>query len=474
MLTIPEVNLYKLMHRILRSAVIGLLFITSFSLNACQSDEIIFDTIQPTTEKDPVQFGVPFDNVPLTKDIAMYEVNIFGFSAGQDLQGVTQRLDDIQALGVNVVWLMPIHPIGVERGIGSPYAISDFEKVNPSFGTLEDLRELVQGAHDRGMAVILDWVGNHTSWDNVWMKNSDWYTKDATGTIVSPETWTDVADLNYDNQDMREAMLKAMKYWVLEANVDGFRCDYAGGVPTDFWKTAITELRSIPNRDIIMFAESTKKELYSAGFDLTFGWDFYGELKRVFRDGTDVRGLYPVNLSDNNSTPDQTDILRFTTNHDDTAWDDTPIALFDGLRGSMAAFVVTAYMGGVPLIYSGQEVGVTEKLPFFSSNQTIIDWSRNPQLASEYASLVNFRLFSDAIKRGGIESFGNDPDVLMFKRNYEDQEVLVIVNTRNGQKEVSVPTELVNSEWQNAMENVSYPIGQTIELPAYGYLILSN
>src|SRR5690606_14388545 len=127
------------------------------------------------------------------------------------------------------------------------------------------------------------------------MNNTDWYTKDATGAIVSPETWTDVADLNYDNQDMREAMLKAMKYWVLEANVDGFRCDYAGGVPTDFWKTAITELRSISNRDIIMFAESTKKELYTAGFDLTFGWDFYGALKKVYHDDTDVRGLYPVN-----------------------------------------------------------------------------------------------------------------------------------------------------------------------------------
>src|SRR5690606_1879342 len=143
---------------------------------------------------------------------------------------------------------------------------------------------------------------------------------------------------------------------------------------------------------------------------------------------------------------DQTDILRFTTNHDDTAWDDTPIALFDGLRGSMAAFVITAYMGGVPLIYSGQEVGVTEKLPFFSSNQTIIDWSRNPELAAEYASLIKFRLSSDAIKRGGIQSLGDDPDVLMFKRNYEDQEVLVIVNARDEQKEVSVPAELVNSE----------------------------
>ena len=471
---IPKVNHFPSMNQALRSFLMALLFISSFSLNACQSDEIIFDTIPPVSAKDPVQFGVPFDKVPLPKDIAMYEVNIFGFSDSQDLQGVTERLDEIQALGVNVVWLMPIHPIGVERGIGSPYAISDFEKVNPSFGTLDNLRELVQGAHDRDMAVIMDWVGNHTSWDNVWMRNTDWYTKDASGAIVSPETWTDVADLNYDNQDMREAMLKAMKYWVLEANVDGFRCDYAGGVPTDFWKTAITELRNIPNRDIIMFAESTKKELYSAGFDLTFGWDFYGALKRVYHDGTDVRGLFPVNLADINSTPGQTDILRFTTNHDDTAWDDTPIALFDGIRGSMAAFVITAYMGGVPLVYSGQEVGVTEKLPFFSSNQTIIDWSRNPQMAAEYSSLIKFRLSSDAVKRGGIQSIGDDPDVLMFKRNYEDQEVLVVVNVRNEQKRVSIPTELVNTEWQNVMESVPYQVGQSIELPAYGYLILTN
>ena len=458
----------------IRTTTLLFFYITSLSLSACQADEIIFDTIPPSAEQEPLQYGIPFDKVPLTKDIAMYEVNIFGFSASQDLQGVTERLDEIQELGVNVVWLMPIHPIGVERGIGSPYAVRDFEEVNPAFGTLENLRELVQEAHDRDMAVILDWVGNHTSWDNVWMRNTDWYTKDASGNIVSPETWTDVADLNYDNQDMREAMLKAMKYWVLEANVDGFRCDYAGGVPTDFWKTAITELRSIPNRDIIMFAESTKKELYSAGFDLTFGWDFYGALKKVYEDGTDVRGLYPVNLADNNSTPDQTDILRFTTNHDDTAWDDTPIAIFDGLRGSMAAFVITSYMGGVPLIYSGQEVGNTEKLPFFSSNQTIIDWSKNQELEAEYSELVKFRASSDAIKRGSIESFDAGADVLLFKRSYQDEEVLVIVNTRDQQKQISIPASLTNTKWQNVMKNEELDIDQTLEIPSFSYLILQK
>src|SRR5690606_16539738 len=285
-------------------------------------------------------------------------------------------------------------------------------------------------------------------------------------------TWTDVADLNYDNQDMREAMLKAMKYWVLEANVDGFRCDYAGGVPTDFWKTAITELRSIPNRDIIMFAESTKKELYSAGFDLTFGWDFYGALKKVYEDGTDVRGLYPVNLADNNYSPDQTDILRFTTNHDDTAWDDTPIVIFDGLRVSIAAFVISSSLFFVRLIYSDQEVDNTEKLPFFSSNQTIIDWSKNQELEAEYSELVKFRASSDAIKRGSIESFDAGADVLLFKRSYQDEEVLVIVNTRDQQKQISIPASLTNTKWQNVMKNEELDIDQTLEIPSFSYLIL--
>lgn len=459
---------------VLRFTIIFLLFISSFSLSACQADEIIFDTIPPTAEKDPVQYGVPFDKVPLTKDIAMYEVNIFGFSASQDLKGVQDRLDEIRELGVNVVWLMPIHPIGIEKGIGSPYSISDYGKVNPSFGTLADLRNLVDAAHERDMAVILDWVGNHTSWDNVWMKNTDWYTKDASGNILSPETWTDVADLNFDNQDMRKAMIRAMKYWVLEANVDGFRCDYAGGVPTDFWKSAITELRNIPGRDIIMFAEATKKELYTAGFDLTFGWDFYNALKKVYHDNTTASALYTVNLADNNSTPGQTDIIRFTTNHDDTAWDDTPIALFDGVRGSMAAFVLTGYMGGVPLIYGGQEVGMTDKLPFFSSNKTIIDWTKNPDLAAEYAKLIKFRLASNAVKRGSIESFGDNRDVLFFKRILQNEEVLVIVNTRSQQKDVDLPAALANTKWQDVIQDSPLDLAKTIDLPPYGYLILKK
>jgi len=456
------------------AATLLFFFITCLSLSACQADEIIFDTIPPSAEQEPAQYGTPFDKVPLTKDIAMYEVNIFGFSARQDLKGVQDRLDEIQELGVNVVWLMPIYPIGVEKGIGSPYAISDYSKVNPSFGTLDDLRNLVDAAHERDMAVILDWVGNHTSWDNVWMKNTGWYTKDANGTIVSPETWTDVADLNYDNQEMRKAMINAMKYWVLEANVDGFRCDYAGGVPTDFWKTAITELRNIPNRDIIMFAEATKKDLYTAGFDLTFGWDFYNALKKVYGEGADAKALYSVNQADDNSTPNDTDILRFTTNHDDTAWDDTPIALFDGTRGSMAAFVLTGYMGGVPLIYSGQEVGMTDKLPFFSTNQTIIDWSKNQELEAEYSKLINFRASSDAIKRGSIESFDGGADVLLFKRSYQDEEVLVIVNTRDQQKQISIPAALTNTKWQNVMKNEELDLDQSLEIPAFSYLILQK
>ncbi|HPI05949.1 MAG TPA: alpha-amylase family glycosyl hydrolase, partial [Saprospiraceae bacterium] len=221
---------------------VWLLFTLAVTLfSACKKEEIKFPTIHPG-ESTYVQYDVPFDQVPATSDIVLYEVNLRAFSAAGNLKGVEARLDSIKNLGVNVVWLMPIYPIGELNAIGSPYAVKDYFKVNPDYGTLEDLRELVKASHQRGMAVMLDWVGNHTAWDNSWIQTKAWYTQDASGSIVSPNTWTDVADLNFSSMAMRKEMIKAMKYWVLEANVDGYRCDYAEGVPNDFWKQAIDTL----------------------------------------------------------------------------------------------------------------------------------------------------------------------------------------------------------------------------------------
>jgi len=221
-------------------------------------------TPEPTNPIGYVQYGTPFANMPATDDVVMYEVNLRAFSANGNLQGVTSRLDEIKALGVNVIWLMPIHPVGILNGINSPYCVKDYKGVGTEYGTLEDVRTLTTEAHNRGMAVILDWVANHTSWDNPWIQNTDWYTKNNAGNIVHPPgtNWTDVADLNFDNSDMRLAMIDAMQYWILEANIDGFRCDYADGVPFSFWNQAINKLKLNPRTvSLLIFGKKVNRSV---------------------------------------------------------------------------------------------------------------------------------------------------------------------------------------------------------------------
>ena len=210
---------------------------------SCQQEESEGDTTQPITGYQ--QYSTPFNSIPKTENIVLYEVNLRAFSSAGNLQGVIDRLDNIRSLGVNVIWLMPIHPQGQLNGVGSPYAVRDYKAVGSEYGTLQDLRRLTTLAHERGMAVIMDWVANHTAWDNPWIRNRDWYTQNNSGTIIHPAgtNWQDVADLNYAKADMRQAMIDAMQYWVLEANIDGFRCDYADGVPAFFLERGITKTK---------------------------------------------------------------------------------------------------------------------------------------------------------------------------------------------------------------------------------------
>ncbi len=443
----------------------------------CENDEKEFPTIDPEpVDGEFSQYGTPFDNVPATSDIAMYEVNLRAFSANGDLQGVTSKLDHLQDLGINVVWLMPIYPTGILNGVGSPYAIRDYMQVKPEFGTLNSLRALVEEAHERDMAVILDWVGNHTAWDHPWIEeNPEWYTQDSEGNIISPQEfdWTDVADLNYSNADMRAEMIKSMKYWVLEANVDGFRVDYAAGVPTTFWNEAIDELRAIPDRDIIMFAEAAEKEMFTAGFDLIFGWYFYSRLEELFNDNLSATSIITANNVDYNNVPDGSHILRWITNHDDNAWEDTPQNIFNGQDGAIAAFVVTSYMGGVPLIYNGQEIGYPNQIGFFEGTVTPIDWSLNPQILTEYQQLMAFRNSSAAVKGGELETFPSQ-DVVAFKRISGSEEVLVLVNIRETAVDFELPAPLANTEWEDAITNSAVSLNTTVSMAAHSYIILKN
>jgi glycosidase len=367
---------------------------------------------------------------------------------------------------------MPIYPVGKLKAINSPYCIQDYSLVNPEFGTLTDLRTLVDEAHRRNMAVILDWVANHTSYDHVWIKDKSWYLRNAAGDIISPpgHNWNDVAQLDFTNQQMRLELIRTMKNWVLTANIDGFRCDYTDGPPYDFWKQTIDTLRNISTHHLLLMSEGSRSDHFKAGFDYNFGFGFFGNLKRIYRNNQLVKSIDNLNISDFTGSSDGQQIVRYTSNHDVNSSDGTPLDLFGGQKGSMAAFVVVAYMKGIPMVYNGQEVGTPYRLTFpFTS--TKIKWGINPDLTAEYKRIIAFRNSSEAIRRGQLTSYSSD-DVCAFVKQQGDEKVFVIVNMRNTTVDYSLNPALAGTAWADVFNGGSLTLADKISLQPYTYLVL--
>ncbi|MBG8555646.1 alpha-amylase family glycosyl hydrolase [Hymenobacter guriensis] len=434
----------------------------------------------PVTEK-PTQYGTPFAGVPSTHYAVIYQVNMRAFSQAGNFAGVTARLDSIKALGANVVYLMPIHPVGQVRGVNSPYAVRDYTAVNSEFGTLDDLRSLVDAAHARGLAVMLDWVANHTSWDNAWVReHPDWYLQNAAGTILSPPNtnYTDVAQLNFNSQPMRLAMISAMKSWVYSANVDGFRCDYADAVPVDFWKQAVDTLRNIKSHKLLLLSEGTESRNLAAGFNMKFGFNFYGGLWDVYRRGQPATTFDALNASEYVGVSDAFTptgiqrVVRYTTNHDVNGSDGTPVALFGGDAGAMSAFVIASCYKGVPMIYNGQESGMSTAItfPFTSVN---ITWDTRPDVTKAYKQLLRARAKNSNFALGNTTSYST-ADVCAFTKQGTPNEptVLVMVNVRNKEVKYTLPPALANTTWTNALQGGEVALGTEVTLPAYGYMVL--
>ena len=442
-------------------------------LISCKEPEVVVDPpviIPPAAEYE--QYGTPFTGVPDARDAVIYQVNMRSFSSSRNFQGVTARLDSIKNLGVNIIYLMPIYTVGSLKSINSPYCIKDYKGISAEFGTLTDLRTLVDGAHSRGMSVMLDWVANHTAWDHPWMSNKAWYKQDATGAVVSPNGWTDVAQLNFSNSEMRKEMISAMKYWVYQANIDGFRCDYADGPPATFWKQAIDSLRNIKTHKLLMLAEGTRSDHYTAGFNFTFGFRYYDELKNVFSKGNSATNLYGFNSTEYAGATDVKRVVRYTTNHDVNSSDGTPLDLFGGTAGSMAAFVTAAYMKSVPMIYNGQEVGFPTRLTFPFTG-TVINWNLNPGMVAEYKKLIALYNNSAAIRRGTLATFSN-ASLCAFTKTYETETVFVVSNLRNNNVSYSLPSGVANTQWINALTNEIFPATTQIVLAPHQYLILKK
>lgn len=403
----------------------------------------------PVTDAARVHEAPP---LPLGETV-IYELYVRSFTPEGTFQAIIPRLAELRDLGITHIWLMPIHPIGEKNRkgtLGSPYSVADYREVNPEFGTLADFRDLVRAVHDHGMFIMLDLVANHTAWDHPWVTaHPDWYVKGEDGQITHPPgtDWTDVAQLDFGHPEVRAAMRAVMRYWVEEEGVDGFRADVAELVPYDFWEAAIAELRGI--KPVLMLAEGHDRRLHDAGFDLTYSWTTYHPLKEVWRGGPadTLHALvqyelahYPLNGR-----------LRFTTNHDETAWDATPLELFGGTRGAQAAAVIVTTLPGVPLIYNGQEVGDPQRLPLFE--RLPIDWGADPAMREFYVYLLSRRAASDALRFGTYEPLAHDrpEDVFAFRRISRTDTSSVIVNTRDRALEVTFsdgsPLQLQPFEW---------------------------
>jgi glycosidase len=438
---------------------------------SCSSSDNDSDTNTPSYP----QYGTSFAKMPKKEDAIIYQVNIRAFSQAGTLKGVQDRLTQIQELGANVIYLMPIYPIGIEKGIGSPYAVKDYKSVNTNFGTLEDLRTLVEEAHKKDMAVILDWVANHTAWDNAWITtHPDWYQKNSeTGQIASPPGYNDVAQLDFTNAEMKAAMIDAMTYWVYTANIDGFRCDYADFVPQTFWTDAINKLRRIKkNQTILMLAEGSKVSHFNSGFDYTFGFNFFSTLEQVFKDSkpaTTIQDSNATEYANNYNTENR--IVRYTSNHDVNWAEGTPIDLFGGKKGSIATFVVAAYLKSVPMIYNGQEVGYAQRIDYF--NNTPINWSTaDNDMLAEYKKIIAFRNSSNAIKKGTYIGYSNNA-ISAFTMVKDAEKVFVLSNLTNASVKYLV-TNSLKGTWKDAFTGNAVTVGSEITLAPYQYLVLKN
>ncbi|MCM4161601.1 alpha-amylase [Antarcticibacterium flavum] len=450
------------------------IFLGTTSLLSCQTSD---DEITRGGHQEYEQYGTAFQQVPDSRDVSMYQVNIRAFSEEGTFNGVIDGLDHISDLGVNVLYLMPVYPVGEERsagGLGSPYSVRDYYSVNPEFGTLEDLRNLVDGAHERGMAVIMDWVPNHTAWDNEWITtNPEWYQQDEEGNIIHPPgtNWQDVAQLDYSNDELRAAMKDAMSYWIYTANIDGYRVDAADYVPHSFWAETVPFLRNIKNQDMIMFAEGSRKDHFRAGFDYIFGFNFFDHLKQVFVDNASATVLQNSFATEYENVYDDTKrVVRYTSNHDVNLSDGTPQELFGGDRGSMAAFVVAAYMKSIPMIYNGQEIGWNERLEFFSRDP--INWNAaNNELLEEYKDIIEFRNNSTAIRRGEYNGYSSE-HVAAFTMSTEDETVLVLSNQRNRENNFIFPSTLAGTSWEDIFNGGTVSLESQITLEPFQYLVL--
>jgi glycosidase len=378
------------------------------------------------------------DSPDWVKDAVLYCVYLRSFSKEGTFSALEERLPELKSLGVTVLWLMPIHPVGFKQRkgtLGSPYSVRDYYATNPEFGTIVEFQRLLGAVHASGMKLIIDLVANHTSWDSKLItQHPEWFSTDSSGHIVSPNAdWTDVADLDYSKPRLRESMITMMEWWIRDNGIDGFRCDKAELVPTDFWEEARQRLDAI--KPVMMLAEGSLPEFHRQAFDITYSWEIYDALAPLLSGQKSATLLDSIFRKEASEFPPGALRLRFNTNHDKNAGDAPAVTTY-GADGLKLTAVLVNTIPGVPLLYNGEEVANDKKLSLYEKVE--IDWTKASDMRELYRSLFTFRKDHKALSRGELRRIpsSDDKSVYAFTRTAQNDRVLVVLNF--SPKEISV------------------------------------
>lgn len=407
----------------------------------------------------------------------IYEVNLRQFSKEGSFKAFAKSLPRLKKMGVEVLWFMPITPIGItnrkmnSKELGSYYAVRDYKGINPEFGTMADFKALVKKAHAMGFKVITDWVANHSSTDNHWIKaHPNFYVKDSTGKILSPYDWSDTYKLNYNDRELRDSMIDAMVFWLKETNIDGFRCDVAGDVPADFWKECIESLKKI--RHVFMLAEADNPDLHKAGFDETYAWNIGAAMTNLYAGKINVTQFDSVINHNIDIFPPNAYKLFFTTNHDENSWNGTEFEKYGDAYKTFAVFTQTMYQS-VPLIYNGQEVPNKKRLKFFVKDP--INWT-GYKMAGFYQTLLTLRKTNPALAADGSYiklNSSNDNAIFSYLREKNGRKLLVILNLSNKEQQFSINNKLINGNPFNVflMQNEKINESHSFKVEPWGYIV---
>jgi glycosidase len=413
-------------------------------------------------------------------DTNVYEVNIRQYTPEGTFNAFAGALPRLKDMGVEVLWIMPIHPIGkINRkgSLGSYYSIADFKGVNPEFGTAADFGNLVKLAHGLGMKVIMDWVANHAAWDNVWTNNHpEYFVRDEAGNFMAPYDWTDVIQIDHTNTDEQDAMIGAMQYWVTEFDIDGFRADLAHLTPLHFWKKARTAIEPLkPN--LFWLAESEEPG-YHEVFDASFTWEWMHCTENYYKGNTGFNDLYDVLDRYQTSFPATAHRLYFTSNHDENTWNGTGAEKYGDMLKCLSVFSCT--WNGIPLIYSGEEMPNTKRLKFFDKD--VIEWTGEYQLHDFYTTLLSLRKNNPALRSAdeAVPTFNiiteGGKNIMAYLRKQAHNEVLVFLNLGAAGTGFTVKDQLIHAEYTNVFSGTAMLLepGTFLKMQPWEYLVFER